>query len=105
MPKFLGFRLSPHLVIHRDGQLSVHVKRGRKYRWEHNCEEISGRQFKHLYPEEQVRLRKLEERLGRKLVMPYEVGPDGVTIVWEAKKKSGSCHSVIRRARAARPRL
>jgi hypothetical protein len=78
-----------HFVIHRDDTISIRVKQGRKWRWEHNCEEISDRQFKRLLPEEQARIRRLEKRLGRQVVVPYEVGPGGV-IVWETKKESGS---------------
>jgi hypothetical protein len=76
------------LVIHRNGTISLRNLRGPKwYRWRHGLTEISERDFKRLSEEEQDRIRRLEKRLGTKLVVPYEVGPDGVTIVWEAKKK------------------
>jgi hypothetical protein len=58
------------LVIHGDGTISLRNLVGRKHhRWRHGLTEISERDFKRLLPEEQTRIRSLEKRLGRKLVV------------------------------------
>jgi hypothetical protein len=85
--KFQPLKVPAQLVIHRGGTISLRNLVGRKWRrWRHGLTEISERDFKRLLPEEQGRIRRLEARERRVVVVPYEVGPGGV-IEWEAKKK------------------
>ncbi len=63
----------PMLVIHRDSSFSVKVRRGRKWLWLRNSDDIQLRDFKRLSNAEQNRVRRWEYQNQRLVVVPdYE---------------------------------
>jgi hypothetical protein len=71
MKQFQLLKAPKRLVIHRDGTFSLHLRasRGPGKRWQHWCDQISEKDFRRLNEADQVRLRALEERLCRQIVI------------------------------------